>query len=400
MSRLGREGKRSSTSPARRRVKRTVQLLLFALVFNFLVLPQLARLGDAIVQLTSVKSSFLVIGLGLQLGAFVCYSQLTRVALPPGSISLTRTVRIQFSTRAVASIVPGGSAASSALGYRLLTLSGVDGADSGFALATVSLGSAVLLNIILWTGLLISIPVRGFNPLYVTAAVIGVFLIGVFFGIVISLRGGREQTLRVVRAIARRVHFLDEDRAARVVDRLAERLQELLSDRELLRRIALWGTLNWLLDAASLWIFLYAYGGTLSLDGLLVAFGLANVFAAVPITPGGIGIVEGVYIPTLVAFGVPASTVAIGVPTYRLAQFWLPMIIGAFSYVTLRVGPFSIPRGEQRLERFRDVAVEAIEHPGESGMEWAERYGHRPPRREPGPWPPPSPGWPPPPSPG
>ena len=74
--------------------------------------------------------------------------------------------------------MPGGSAAGSALGYRLLTLSGVHGPDAGFALATAGLGSAVLLNVILWAGLLISIPLRGFSPLYVTAAVIGVFLIG------------------------------------------------------------------------------------------------------------------------------------------------------------------------------------------------------------------------------
>ena len=35
------------------------------------------------------------------------------------------------------------------------------------------------------------------------------------------------------------------------------------------------------------------------LDGLIVAFGLANIFASLPITPGGLGIVEGIYIPTL-----------------------------------------------------------------------------------------------------
>ena len=42
--------------------------------------------------------------------------------------------RIQMSTKALSNIVPGGSAAGSALGYRLLTLSGVTGPDAGFAL--------------------------------------------------------------------------------------------------------------------------------------------------------------------------------------------------------------------------------------------------------------------------
>ena len=78
-----------------------------------------------------------------------------------------------MSTKALANIVPGGSAAGSALGYRLLTLSGVAGPDAGFALATAGLGSAVVLNLIFWIALLVSIPLRGVNPLYVTAAIAG-----------------------------------------------------------------------------------------------------------------------------------------------------------------------------------------------------------------------------------
>ena len=151
-------------------MKRTIQFIALLFAINYLVLPQLARLGPAIQQLTSIRSSLLFVGVGLQFGAFVAYSQLTREALPPGSVPLPRMVRIQFSTRAVASIVPGGNAAGSALGYRLLTVSGVQGPDAGFALATAGLGSAVVLNVILWIGLLVSIPLRAFNPLYVTAA--------------------------------------------------------------------------------------------------------------------------------------------------------------------------------------------------------------------------------------
>ena len=58
-----------------------------------------------------------------------------------------RLFRIQLSTKALSSIVPGGSAAGSALAYRLMTLSGVNGPDAGFALATAGLGSAVVLNL-------------------------------------------------------------------------------------------------------------------------------------------------------------------------------------------------------------------------------------------------------------
>ena len=98
--------------------------------------------------------------------------------------------RIQLSTKALSNIVPGGNAAGSALGYRLLTLSGISGPDAGFALATAGIGSAVVLNIIFWLGLVVSIPIRGVNPLYGLAAVVGVIIMGVAAMLVIGLTDG------------------------------------------------------------------------------------------------------------------------------------------------------------------------------------------------------------------
>ena len=74
------------------------------------------------------------------------------------------------------------------------------------------------------------------------------------------------------------------------------------------------------------------------LDGLIVAFGLANIFASLPITPGGLGIVEGIYIPTLVGFGLSRSVATLGVLTYRVAQYWLPILLGGLAYLSLRSG--------------------------------------------------------------
>ena len=143
-----------------------------------------------------------------------------------------------------------------------------------------------------------------------------------------------------------------------------------------MRRVILWATANWLLDAAALWVFIRAFGGVVPLDGLIVAFGLANVLASIPITPGGLGIVEGIYIPTLIGFGLSRSEATLGVISYRLAQYWLPILLGGLAYLSLRVGPWSIERRD-RLERLRVLAKDETEI-FESGLEWAERYGHRP----------------------
>src|SRR4029453_17616375 len=82
-----------------------------------------------------------------------------------------------------------------------------------FALATQGIGSAVVLNVLLWIGLVVSIPLRGFNPLYGTAAVAGALLIGGFGLLILLVMRGKERAARIVRAVARRAPFLHEDAA-------------------------------------------------------------------------------------------------------------------------------------------------------------------------------------------
>ena len=140
-----------------------------------------------------------------------------------------------------------------------------------------------------------------------------------------------------------------------------------------------------MLDAAALWVFLRAFGESLAPDGLIIAFCLANVLAVIPITPGGLGLIEFVMIPTIVAFGPSRSTAILGVAAYRFAQYWFPLVLGAGTYVSLRVGPWSIDRRE-RLRSLREEASDAVGD-DTSGIEWAEMYGRRRPLDETGPTP-------------
>jgi hypothetical protein len=156
---------------------------------------------------------------------------------------------------------------------------------------------------------------------------------------------------------------------------LGNRLQGLAAEPKLLFRVLGWAALNWLLDAAALWVFLRAFGGSVSLDLLIVAFGLANIMAVVPITPGGLGIVEGIYIPTLVGFGLTSNAATVGVLTYRIAQYWLPIFVGALTYLSLRVGPFAIER-RSKLQPLTRIARDATEHPT-SRYEFLEHYAPR-----------------------
>jgi hypothetical protein len=234
----------------------------------------------------------------------------------------------------------------------------------------------VVLNVLLWIALVISIPLRGFNPLYGIAALVGALLMAAVAALVLLFTRGEERAADILRWVASRVPFLDEDMVTAGVRRLAVRLRELSQDRPLLARAVGWAAAFWLLDASSLWVFVAAFGHLMTPYGLLVAYGLANVMAVVPITPGGLGVVEGILVPTLVGFGSPRGVAILGVITYRLVNFWLPIPVGALAYLSLRVEPGASRR--RRAQELEELA-EAAGREAEDRRQWAARHGLRSP---------------------
>ena len=363
--------RRRPESGPRRAVQRTIFIVVSAFVFYYLVIPTLARSRDNASVLTDVNPLLVALAVALEIGALACYAVLTRVTLPPEPrLSLFTLFRVQLATRSVTNLVPGGSAAGGTLGYRLLTEAGVAPTAAGFSLATVGLGSAVVLNLILWIALLVSIPLNGFRTAYVTAAIVGVLLLAFAAGLVYLLIEGRATAERVLRAIARRIPFVEEDTAARFVHQMADRIQDLATQPELVRRGVAWAAANWLLDAAALWVFLRAFGTSLNPINLVVAFGVTQVLAAIPVTPGGLGVVETALPSLLVTFGAPASAAGFAVLSWRLVQFWMPIPLGAISYASLKLGPMGRRR---RLEAVRTFAAQAGEHATEHV--WDQRTG-------------------------
>jgi uncharacterized protein (TIRG00374 family) len=343
-------------------------LTAFVFALEYLVLPQIAGARKALHVLGDVKPAYLVLGTVLQILSVVAYAALTRSVLPKhGRPNFWTLLRIDTTTLGISHIVPGGAATASAVRFRLLHVKGVAGPDAALGAAVQGVGSAIVLNVLLWLGLVVSIPLRGFNPLYTTAAVVGAALVAGGVIAVIMLTRGQESSVRFVRSVARRVPYLSEDTAERYVRTAAARLRELAKDRRMMVQAVLWATLNWLLDAASLWVFVAAYGYRLELDGLIVAFGLANVVAALPLTPGGLGLVEGVLVPTIVGFGAPRGIALLGVVSYRLVNFWLPIPVAGLAYLSLRADSLHLPEGWHLPERWHQIVRrsgdDAPQHP-------------------------------------
>jgi uncharacterized protein (TIRG00374 family) len=92
----------------------------------------------------------------------------------------------------------------------------------------------------------------------------------------------------------------------------------------------------WLADAACLVASFSAIGIAPPWSSLLVAYCAAQLVSFVPITPGGVGLVEGSLTLALVAGGGTASAALAAVLLYRLISYWGTLPVGGIGYLVIR----------------------------------------------------------------
>jgi uncharacterized protein (TIRG00374 family) len=94
---------------------------------------------------------------------------------------------------------------------------------------------------------------------------------------------------------------------------------------------------NWLFDCGCLVAAFGAVGAPVPWRGILIAYGAGQLAANLPITPGGLGVVEGSITIALVAYGGAEATTVAAVLLYRLLSFWVQLPIGWGTAVILEV---------------------------------------------------------------
>jgi uncharacterized protein (TIRG00374 family) len=321
-------------------------LVVLVLVVWFILIPQFVQVRPALDSLGHISSPLLLVGLGLELASIACYSLLTRATLNPHRRPKYFTLlRIDVATQGVNNTVPGGGPTSTALKYRLLTVARTEPANAVTG-TTVEISTSVLtLGGIFGLAIASVLSAVHGNLEYLAAGIVvgGVAILVVIAAILLGK--SRSRTLAIVERFARGVPFLKEETAVEFVGMLSDQLHEYRSStRRLVVAIGL-AAANWLLDVAALWVLLLAFGSAPDPRRLLVAYGLASLVGLLPITPGGLGIIEGVLIPALVGFGTPQGVAVLGVLTWRLVQFWLPIPLAVAAYLSLRA---SRRHGSQR----------------------------------------------------
>jgi uncharacterized protein (TIRG00374 family) len=257
-------------------------------------------------------------------------------------VRLLPVTEVTLASFLVSHVVPGGSATGSAANVQAMHDQGVPVSATGLAVVLTTLLSDVALLGVFVVGLAYSLVKRRLPFAYVVVASASIPLLALAVGLAVAAinRPRLAQSLgRWAGGVAHRVRGrIDPEAVAERARELSRQARRVLARRVLVEAFAL-AALNWLADIFVLYLFFLAVGHHQHFGALMVAYSIANVIAAIPITPGGLGVIEASLVALSIPFGAPRAIAVVAVIGYRLVNFWLPLPFGLAAYVDLRARP-------------------------------------------------------------
>jgi putative heme transporter len=243
----------------------------------------------------------------------------TRIALPALFL-------LTLANDAIANTAPGEPAVSSAYRYRYYRRRGATGASAGWTIFTILVAQAIGMSLLLLAGVLVALSTS------TSLAGAGVAILGL---VVVAGAGAvlvrRDLVMRAAGALVRgcrRVTGHPRGSIGARIEATLARMREIPLDARSTAGIVGLALAVWSCDFLCLACSFLAVHGSIPWDGVLVAYGAAQVLGSFPIVPGGLGIVEGSLAVILVAYGTSRVIALSAAIVYRVVSFWLAIAIG------------------------------------------------------------------------
>ncbi|GLW10408.1 membrane protein [Microtetraspora sp. NBRC 13810] len=242
------------------------------------------------------------------------------------TMPVSHAMALSYARTAMAAALPAGSAVSAGYAYRTFRSHGA-GRTSAASVTVVS-GAVSMIGLLL---------------LYVAGtAVTAVLAPGELADVRGPLLGGA--ALLLVVGIVLHAGRPRAAHAPRRRTRLAERLAPVTATVRSIVTLPRADTaaavnsavLSWLFDLACLQAAVLAFGLHIDPVRLAATYLAAQMLRQIPLTPGGIGIIETSLIAGLTAAGVPVAPATAAVLIYRLLTCWLILPLGLASWALLR----------------------------------------------------------------
>ena len=302
-----------------------------------MALPAFTKVLSAWPKLFHLSFTWLGLMLVAEVASFFCAMTLLRLLLR--TKQWFTVVAALLVGNAVTNVLPAGDVAGAGVQFQMLAIGGInaDAAAGGLAAASIiGLAGLFLLPVCILPAILGGLPV---SPGLEHAAYLGVvgFVLIVAFGAVLLTTNGL--LTWIARATQRFLNALPKRKTK--TEGLAKRL---IAERNLVRTnlgrrwreavVLIGGRIGF--DYFALLCALRATGASPKPPLVLLAYAATAVIALVPLTPGGLGIVEASLSGLLVLAGVGSASAIIATLAYRLVTYWLPIFAGGGVYVAFR----------------------------------------------------------------
>jgi len=319
-----------------------LRVLVMALAVN-LLLPRLAGLRETVDTIVRLGWWLPPLVIVLETASLACYAEVVRSVLATEGVACTRGLaRLAVLVSAAwGKILPGGTIAALPAAARICQRGCVDRAVATAAFVASGAVSSLVLAALLPVAAAFALLARQGGA--VALGVVGVAA-GTMVLSALAWTGLRDPDLgprlggflrRLGRGRRARM-WLHIDEVAAGVERAAVALHEVVRSARGVGRAAALAAASWLFDFAVMAGIALAGTRGAPLAGLGLAYVVGQLTAAVPLTPGGLGVVEAAMTAALAAQGVPAGQAAAVVIAWRLVSHWLPITVGLATDLIVR----------------------------------------------------------------
>jgi uncharacterized protein (TIRG00374 family) len=320
-----------------------VSLVIVVAIFTWAI-PKFANYRDvwaAIKTLTPLETWSLV---GATIFNLVTYWWANQAALP--GLGIGKAAVLTQTTTTVANTLPAGGAVAIGLTYAILDSWGFTGTS-----VALYVGVTGIWNIFTKLGLpmlaLVFLALSGhLTPTYILAAILGVIVLGVAVGLFTLLFRSEAFAIRIGNWLGRVASWFRRLLHKSPVTTWGEGAARFRRDT-----IALvehrWFRLSWttVLSQVALFIVLLMslrHMGISEQDvstaEAFAVYAFSRLLSAVPITPGGVGVIDLGYIGGLAAFdSAEKAQIVAAVLLFRLLTYGIQIPIGGFTYIIWRV---------------------------------------------------------------
>ncbi len=314
-------------------------IVVLAIIFVFVVLPQLAGFGKSLHHLKDGNKLWLAAGAGLEAISLCGYMTLFKTIFSYEDVRIDwrSAGKITLAGTLATKLLGAGGAGGIALTVWALRAAGHSTRTIAHRMTSFEMllyGVFMAALVIFGGGIAIGVlPGPHKPPLTIFPAVVGASVIVLVAVVGYAAGSVRRWLLALARRSKRRSALFE--RLATVPQTLHDGVR---NTWEILRRPKLGhggAIIYWTFDIATLWAAFRAFGATPEIPVVVLAYFIGQMASVLPI-PGGVGSIEGGMLGVFIAFGVSGSTAALAVIAYSLISIWLPVLPGSVAYFRLR----------------------------------------------------------------